>query len=130
MIADTKDQELEDLISGPNVAGKYFFGDENCPIDWEPSGFDFLSPCLQVLQKKSVDTFSCPLFRLDGILSLFILTRFNFIKEADAMSRMPTMSNYTMFHEWLNKFLPGIYSDDFSLTPGNFSDAFNTLTGI
>ena len=62
MIADTKDQELEDLISGPDVTGKYFFGDENCPIDWEPSGFDFLSPCLQVLQrKKSVDTFSCPL---------------------------------------------------------------------
>ena len=54
MIADTKDQELEDLISGPNVAGKYFFGDENCPIDWEPSGFDFLSPCLQVLQRKKI----------------------------------------------------------------------------
>merc|ERR1719242_1338366 len=80
----TKDQDLEDLISGPNVTGKYFFGDENCPIDWEPSGFDFLSPCLQ---------------------------------EADALSRMPTMSNYTKFHEWLNQFLPGIYSDDFSLTP-------------
>ena len=46
------------------------------------------------------------------------------------MSRMPTMSNYTMFHEWLNKFLPGIYSDDFSLTPGTFSDFFNTLLGI
>ena len=54
MIADIKDQELEDLISGPNVAGKYFFGDENCPIDWEPSGFDFLSPCLQVLQRKKI----------------------------------------------------------------------------
>ena len=79
-------------------------------------------------EKQSVDTFSCPLF--DGMLNLLILTRFNFIKEADAMSRMPTMSNYTMFHEWLNKFLPGIYSDDFSLTPGNFSDAFNTLSGI
>ena len=49
MVTDTKNQELEDLISGPNVAGKYFFGDENCPIDWEPSGFDFLSPCLQVI---------------------------------------------------------------------------------
>ena len=49
MVADTKDQDLEDLISGPNVTGKYFFGDENCPIDWEPSGFDFLSPCLQVI---------------------------------------------------------------------------------
>merc|ERR1711953_823419 len=86
----TKDQDLEDLISGPNVTGKYFFGDENCPIDWEPSGFDFLSPCLQ---------------------------------EADAMSRMPTMSNYTDFHEWLNNFIPGIYSDDFTLTPGEVKDS-------
>ena len=77
MIADTKDQELEDLISGPNVAGKYFFGDENCPIDWEPSGFDFLSPCLQVLQrKKSVDTFSCPF--LDGILNLLNINTIQF----------------------------------------------------
>ena len=64
---------------------------------------------------------------LDVILNLLILTRFNFIKEADAMSRMPTMSNYTMFHEWLNKFLPGIYSEDFSLTPGNFYDVLYKL---
>ena len=65
MIADTKDQELEDLISGPNVAGKYFFGDENCPIDWEPSGFDFLSPCLQVLQWKKISRHIQLSFRWD-----------------------------------------------------------------
>jgi hypothetical protein len=41
------------------------------------------------------------------------------------MSRMPTMSNYTMFHEWLNKFIPGIYSDNFTLTPG-MKKYFNT----
>ena len=57
MIADTKDQDLEDLISGPNVAGKYFFGDGNCPIDWEPSGFDFLSPCLQVPKCQNLLTY-------------------------------------------------------------------------
>ena len=69
MIADTKDQELEDLISGPNVAGEYFFGDENCPIDWEPSGFDFLSPCLQVLQRKKISR-NIQLSFIDGILNL------------------------------------------------------------
>ena len=25
----------------------YFFEDEDCPLHWEPSGFDFLSPCLE-----------------------------------------------------------------------------------
>jgi hypothetical protein len=25
----------------------YFFTDKDCPLDWEPSGFDFLSPCLE-----------------------------------------------------------------------------------
>ena len=72
MIADTKDQELEDLISGPNVAGKYFFGDENCPIDWEPSGFDFLSPCLQVLQRKKISR------NIDGILNLLNINTIQF----------------------------------------------------
>lgn len=26
---------------------EFFLEDRNCPIDWEPGGFDFLSPCLQ-----------------------------------------------------------------------------------
>jgi len=26
---------------------EFFLADHNCPIDWEPGGFDFLSPCLQ-----------------------------------------------------------------------------------
>lgn len=25
----------------------FYSTDENCPVDWEPSGYDFLSPCLQ-----------------------------------------------------------------------------------
>ncbi len=28
-------------------AREFFLPDRNCPIDWEPGGFDFLSPCLQ-----------------------------------------------------------------------------------
>lgn len=27
----------------------WFENDENCPLNWEPSGYDFLSPCLQEL---------------------------------------------------------------------------------
>jgi hypothetical protein len=28
-------------------AREYYMNDENCPLSWEPGGFDFLSPCLQ-----------------------------------------------------------------------------------
>jgi hypothetical protein len=27
----------------------FYSADEGCPLDWEPSGYDFLSPCLQEL---------------------------------------------------------------------------------
>lgn len=30
-----------------NRAKDFYLTDESCPIDWEPSGFDFLSPCLE-----------------------------------------------------------------------------------
>ena len=30
-----------------NRAKDFFYNDINCPMNWEPSGFDFLSPCLQ-----------------------------------------------------------------------------------
>ncbi|MDT0293808.1 DUF2891 domain-containing protein [Mesonia ostreae] len=43
----TENKKLQDLIS---VRAKdYYLSDDNCPISWEPSGFDFLSPCLQEL---------------------------------------------------------------------------------
>lgn len=38
-------QELQKSI-GEN-ARKLFLKDEGCPINWEPSGTDFLSPCLE-----------------------------------------------------------------------------------
>jgi len=28
-------------------AKDFYFNDANCPLSWEPSGFDFLSPCLE-----------------------------------------------------------------------------------
>jgi hypothetical protein len=28
-------------------AREFFLNDINCPLSWEPGGFDFLSPCLQ-----------------------------------------------------------------------------------
>ena len=36
--------ELKDLIE--KRAKDYYLSDKNCPLSWEPSGFDFLSPCL------------------------------------------------------------------------------------
>ncbi|TVZ55907.1 Protein of unknown function (DUF2891) [Lutibacter sp. Hel_I_33_5] len=40
-----KNNELLELIN--KRAKDFFMDDENCPISWEPSGFDFLSACLQ-----------------------------------------------------------------------------------
>jgi len=37
--------ELESAISERAI--EFYSGDENCPLDWEPSGYDFLSPCLE-----------------------------------------------------------------------------------
>ena len=38
-------EELAELITY-NASGLYS-SDKNCPLTWEPSGFDFLSPCLE-----------------------------------------------------------------------------------
>lgn len=37
--------ELQQLIA--QRAKEYYMQDKSCPIDWEPSGFDFISPCLE-----------------------------------------------------------------------------------
>lgn len=36
---------LQALIRTKSV--EFYMEDKNCPLDWEPSGFDFLSPCLE-----------------------------------------------------------------------------------
>lgn len=40
-----ENKSLENLIK--QKAKKYYINDQLCPISWEPSGFDFLSPCLE-----------------------------------------------------------------------------------
>tara|TARA_R110002050_G_scaffold278986_1_gene425314 strand:- start:530 stop:1654 length:1125 start_codon:yes stop_codon:yes gene_type:complete len=39
------DNELKNLIE--KRARHFYMNDQNCPINWEPSGYDFLSPCLE-----------------------------------------------------------------------------------
>ncbi len=39
------DLELKQLIK--KRAREFYLNDENCPITWEPSGYDFFSPCLE-----------------------------------------------------------------------------------
>jgi hypothetical protein len=38
-------RELNTLIE--NRAKDFYANDKGCPLEWEPSGFDFLSPCLE-----------------------------------------------------------------------------------
>jgi len=51
-----KHTELTDAIK--QRARDFYLNDENCPIGWEPSGFDFLSPCLEEasLMSKVLDS--------------------------------------------------------------------------
>jgi Protein of unknown function (DUF2891) len=41
---DTRDGKLVDLVE--SKARQFYLGDKDCPIGYEPSGEDFLSPCL------------------------------------------------------------------------------------
>jgi streptogramin lyase len=40
----TGDQEMRSLLA--DAARRFYLGDRNCPLSYEPSGEDFLSPCL------------------------------------------------------------------------------------
>lgn len=42
-----KNEELKILIA--TRAKEFYFQDADCPLNWEPSGYDFLSPCLEEL---------------------------------------------------------------------------------
>ena len=49
------DVELQELIN--SRAKDFYYDDALCPIEWEPSGYDFLSPCLEEanLMRKVLD---------------------------------------------------------------------------
>lgn len=46
--------DLDLLSTFKTAALRYYQSDENCSLNWEPSGYDFLSPCLEeaVLMQK------------------------------------------------------------------------------
>ena len=52
-------RELKNLIA--TCAKKFFINDKICPLNWEPGGFDFFSPCLEeadlMLRVLSVEEF-------------------------------------------------------------------------
>ncbi|WP_138433543.1 DUF2891 domain-containing protein [Winogradskyella algicola] len=41
----TENAQLQTLIE--TRAKEFYSDDQDCPLEWEPSGFDFLSPCLE-----------------------------------------------------------------------------------
>ena len=73
----TNNDSLKKMIE--KRAREFYLNDENCPLSWEPSGYDFLSPCLEeadlmrrvlsgeefkVWFKKFLPAMSEPLFKL------------------------------------------------------------------
>jgi hypothetical protein len=78
--------ELEAIII--QKAKEYYLNDTNCPITWEPGGFDFLSPCLQeaalmlkVLSKTEFENW------LDNFLPNFRNNPAEFLKVAEVTDR-------------------------------------------
>ncbi|MGA9588986.1 MAG: DUF2891 domain-containing protein [Salegentibacter sp.] len=47
----TNNEELKKMIS--ERARDFYLKDNSCPFSWEPSGFDFLSPCLEEVDVMS-----------------------------------------------------------------------------
>lgn len=68
------------------AAIRFYSNDKDCPIHWEPSGYDFLSPCLQ---------------------------------EIDIMRKV--LSNEE-FKQWSIMFLPQLFRQNLTLSPGKVSD--------
>jgi len=68
------------------AAIRFYSDDKDCPISWEPSGHDFLSPCLQ---------------------------------EVDIMRKVLTAEE---FEAWSVAFLPTLFDQNLSLTPGQVKD--------
>jgi hypothetical protein len=78
--------ELETIII--EKAKAYYLNDKGCPINWEPGGFDFLSPCLQeaalmlkVLPKKEYTVW------LDAFLPNFRNNPAEFLEVAEVTDR-------------------------------------------
>lgn len=85
------DLELKQLIE--KRARDFYMNDENCPIDWEPSGYDFLSPCLEEID---------------------IMRR--------VLSPKAKYSDGEEFIEWLDKFMPQLADKNYHLKVGAVSD--------
>ena len=68
------------------AALRFYSDDKDCPITWEPSGHDFLSPCLQ---------------------------------EIDIMRKVLSEEE---FKAWSEAFLPALFRQDLSLSPGQVKD--------
>lgn len=77
-------EELKALIV--KRSKEFYLRDKNCPIAWEPSGYDFLSPCLE---------------------------------EASLMAKVLPENE---FQTWAKDFMPGLFSNDFSLEVAEVSD--------
>jgi hypothetical protein len=80
----TNNIALVEMIKSRSLV--WFENDQNCPLTWEPSGFDFLSPCFQ---------------------------------EIDIMRKVMEPDKFLI---WLRRFMPELFSKNFTLRPGVVSD--------
>lgn len=129
--------ELKNLIS--TKAKEFYLEDKGCPLDWEPGGYDFLSPCFEeldlmrkVLSKEEFDVWlnefmpqiMNPEFKIevaevsdrtDG--KLVHLDGLNFSRAwvLYGLAKQDTTYNYliNVANEHINYSLPNIFSDSY-----------------
>ena len=118
------DSDLLALIE--HNATSHFRSDSGCPLEWEPSGYDFLSPCLQVMScgdhnhaefnqnESQFSPISCPYPDATKIFDVEYI-----FQEADLMGRVITdTEGREAFELWLHSFLPQLFDENFVLEPG------------
>ena len=101
----------------------FYTEDVSCPLSYEPSGYDFLSPCLQEAELMSRYEINYYLLRLS--LSLSAVKMY---------SNMLVLSRILVEEEefvaWLENFLPQLFDETFVLVPGEVNDPFDLCISL
>ena len=95
------ERELEEMILH-NSTG-FYLTDSRCPLSYEPSGFDFLSPCLQTAD-------------------LMVQVRQHSELCISNSCPVQVLAGGAEYRAWLQQFLPQLLDPQFTLEPGRVVD--------
>lgn len=130
-----KDTEFLSLID--KRAKEFYLKDDNCPVSWEPSGFDFLSPCLQEvdIMRKILPKAAFPLW-INDFMPELLNKEFNMAvgRVADRTDgKLVHLDGLNFSRAWVLYGLANTYPDKFShlkaVADRHVSKSFPNLVG-